>query len=91
MYTNARFQLIGRAALGPNLPETNMNDKKFEKIKKSTYMPNFSQFEELHILGPNLPKKNMNEKHFEKIKNIPAEISIYNVPLDQISFNLANF
>ena len=31
----------------------------------------------------------MNEKNFEKI-NVKVEISIYNVPLDQISFNLAN-
>ena len=35
-------------------------------------------------------QKNMNEKNFEKI-NVQVKISIYNVPLDQISFNLANF
>ena len=54
-----------------------MNDKKFEKKKtiKSSYVPNFSQFEDLHILGPNLPKRNMNEKNFEKI-NVPVKISI---------------
>ena len=34
--------------------------------------------------------QNMNEKNFGKI-NVKAEISIYNVSLDQISFNLANF
>ena len=35
-------------------------------------------------------KKNMNEKNLEKI-NVQVKIGIYNVPLDQISFNLANF
>ena len=35
-------------------------------------------------------RKNMNEKNFEK-KNVQVKISIYDVPLDQISFNLANF
>ena len=30
----------------------------------------------------------MNEKNFEKV-NVKVEISIYNVPLNQISFDLA--
>ena len=34
-------------------------------------------------------QKNMNKKFFEKIK-VQVKISIYNVPVDQISFNLAN-
>ena len=47
--------------LGPNLSQ-NMNESDFEKINikmeistcPSNSVPNFSQFEELHILGPNL-------------------------------------
>ena len=35
-------------------------------------------------------KKYEKKKNFEKI-NVQVKISIYNVPLDQISFNLANF
>ena len=34
-------------------------------------------------------QKNMNKKNFEKI-TVKNKISIYNVPVDQISFNLAN-
>ena len=34
-------------------------------------------------------QKNINEKNFEKIK-VKVKTSIYNIPVDQTSFNLAN-
>ena len=47
---------------------------------------NFSQSEVLQILGQNLAQ-NVHEKDFEII-NVKVKRSIYNVLLDQISFNL---
>ena len=60
-----------------------MNEKEFGKVNikmerstwPSTFVRNFSQFEELQILGPNL-SQNMNGKDFEKI-NMKMEISTW--------------
>ena len=46
-----------------------MNDKNLKKLTiNSTYVQNFSQFEELQILGPNLPRK-YELKEFSKNKH----------------------
>ena len=62
-----KFHLIQQTSdfVGPNFPKENINDKNFEKInikieistQQSTYIPNFSQSEELQILRPNLRQK----------------------------------
>ena len=90
-HQNTTFQSIWRTSgFGTKFARTNMNDKKFEKINSKIYLcTKFQSIWRTSHFVPNLPKKNMNEKNFEK-KNVKVEISIYNVPLDQTSFNLAN-
>ena len=90
-HQNTTFQSIWRiSAFGTRFAWTNMNDKKFENINNKIYLcTKFQSIWKTSHFGTKFAKKNMNGKNFEKI-NVKVKITIYNVPLDEISFNLSN-
>ena len=66
MYTNARFQSIGKTSdFGTKFTQNYIKDKNFEKINMKivisislyTPAPNFSQSGKLQIFRPNFTKK----------------------------------
>ena len=90
-HQNTTFQSIWRTSgFGTKFAWTNMNDKKIEKINNKIYLcTKFQSIWRTSHFQTKFARKNMNEKNFEKI-NVKFKINIYNVALDQISFNLAN-
>ena len=91
-HQNTTFQSIWRTSgFGTKFAWTNMNDKKFEKINNKIYLcTKFQSIWRTSHFGTKFAKKNMNEKKFEK-NRCSSQNKHINVPLDQISFNLANF
>ena len=82
------FQLIWRFSVCGTKLGQNYEWLKFWKSKHQN--ATFQSIWRTSVFGTKIAKKNMNGKIFEKI-NVKIKISIYNVPLYQISLNLENF